>query len=49
MRVFRKNPKKFQGLENVTTMEQRNIRSPNAKHSNSGEDPKPKWTTLQPR
>jgi hypothetical protein len=49
MRVFGKNPKKLQGLEIVTTMEQRNIRSPMQNTTTSGEDPKPKWTTLQPR
>ncbi len=31
---FWTNPKKIQGLENVTTVEQRNIKSVNVKHIN---------------
>jgi len=34
MRVFGQIQKKSQGLENVTTVEQRNIKSVNAKHIN---------------
>ncbi len=31
---FLDKPKKLQGLENVTTLEQRNIKNANAKHNN---------------